>query len=161
MRAIYKNKTKSNIEQTFWLFISLKTLLCFCFSYTHRVKPHRKATSQNFAPIKYALLKSCFLKTKPPSEKLCPGYSKALLWSSSQCFCCTYGCQCAFVRKCWLLCCLNAKLRIYSKNAKLMPTMSPTSRHRCDMFSELCWPSAKMRRRVPPLVTRSGVMPRV
>ena len=29
-----------------------------------------------------------------------------------KCFYSTYGGQCAFVRKCWLLCCLNAKLWI-------------------------------------------------
>ena len=44
----------------------------------------------------------------------------------------TYGGQCAVVRLSWLLCCLNAKLRIYSNNAKLN-TVSPTSRHRSDL----------------------------
>ena len=39
-------------------------------------------------------------------------------------------------------------------------TVSPTARHRGDVFSELCCPGAKPRRCAPPLVTRFGVIPR-
>ena len=40
-------------------------------------------------------------------------------------------------------------------------TVSPTARHRCDVFLELCHPGAKPRRWTPPLVTRFGIIPRV
>ena len=40
-------------------------------------------------------------------------------------------------------------------------TVLPTTRHRCDVSSELCCPVAKPRRWAPPLVTRFGVIPRV
>ena len=39
--------------------------------------------------------------------------------------------------------------------------MSPTTRHRCDVSSELCSPGAKPRRWAPQLVTRFGVLRRV
>ena len=39
--------------------------------------------------------------------------------------------------------------------------VTPTSRHRCDVSSELYSPGAKPRRWAPPLVTRIGVIPRV
>ena len=38
---------------------------------------------------------------------------------------------------------------------------SPTARHRCDVSSELCCPSAKPRRWAPLLVTRFDVIPQV
>ena len=38
---------------------------------------------------------------------------------------------------------------------------SPTTRHRCDVSSELFYSGAKPRRWIPPLVTRFGVIPRV
>ena len=40
-------------------------------------------------------------------------------------------------------------------------TVSPTTRHRCDVSSELCCPGAKPRRWAPQLVTRFGVIRRV
>ena len=40
-------------------------------------------------------------------------------------------------------------------------TLSPTACHRCNDFTELCCPGAKLRRWVPLLVTRFGVIPRV
>ena len=40
-------------------------------------------------------------------------------------------------------------------------TVSPTTRHRCDVSSELCSPGAKPRRWAPQLVTRFGVIQRV
>ena len=40
-------------------------------------------------------------------------------------------------------------------------TMSPTTRHRCDVSSELCCPGAKPRRWASPLVTRFNVILRV
>ena len=40
-------------------------------------------------------------------------------------------------------------------------TVSPTTRHRCDVSSELCCTDAKLRRWTPPLVTRFGVIRRV
>ena len=39
--------------------------------------------------------------------------------------------------------------------------VSPTTRHRCDVSSELCCPGAKPRRWAPQLVTRFGVIRRV
>ena len=39
--------------------------------------------------------------------------------------------------------------------------MSPSARHRCDVSSELCYSCAKLRRWVPLLVTRFGVIPQV
>ena len=38
-------------------------------------------------------------------------------------------------------------------------SVSPTVRHRCNVSSELCCPSAKPQRWAPPLVTRFGVIP--
>ena len=40
-------------------------------------------------------------------------------------------------------------------------TVLSTARHRCDVFSELRCPGARLRRWVLPLVTRFGVIPRV
>ena len=40
-------------------------------------------------------------------------------------------------------------------------TVSPTARHRCDVSSELCCIGAMPRTRVPPLVTRFGVITRL
>ena len=44
--------------------------------------------------------------------------------------------------------------------SRLNRTVSPTARHRCDVFTELCSPGAKPRW-APPLVTRFGVISRV
>ena len=40
-------------------------------------------------------------------------------------------------------------------------TVSPTARHRVDVSSELCYPSAETRRWAPPIVPLFGVISRV
>ena len=49
----------------------------------------------------------------------------------------------------------------FDSRAGQMDTVSPTTRHRCDVSSELCCPGAKPRRWAPQLVTRFGVIRRV
>ena len=49
----------------------------------------------------------------------------------------------------------------FDSQACQIGSVSPTTRHRCDVSSELCCPGAKSRRWIPALVTRFGVMPRV
>ena len=49
----------------------------------------------------------------------------------------------------------------FDSRAGQIDTVSPTTRHRCDVSSELCCPGAKPRRWAPQLVTRFGVIRRV
>ena len=42
-----------------------------------------------------------------------------------------------------------------------LDTVSPTARHHCDVFFELCCPGTMQQRWASPLITRFGVIPRV
>ena len=46
----------------------------------------------------------------------------------------------------------------FDSRAGQIGTVSPTTRQRCDVASELCCPDAKPRRWAPQIVTRFGVI---
>ena len=48
----------------------------------------------------------------------------------------------------------------FDSRASQIGTVSPTARHRCDVFSELSSPGAKSRKWAPPFVACFGVIAR-
>ena len=84
-RCNIKIKVRAIIEQTLWLFILLKTLLCFCFFPHIPSKTASKSYFSKFCPEKKCTPQIRFTKRKASIRKILTGvqYYKALLWCSS------------------------------------------------------------------------------
>ena len=117
------------------------------------------AFSRAYFPTVYALLPS-FLDV-------------CTIWASGKFFCASlfrmhkknFFCASLF-RKTgrWLSCkalAIGAGGLGFDYRAGQIDTVSPTTRHRCDVSSELCSPGAQPRRWAPQLITRFGVIRRV